>query len=215
MICRRCLQRASALSSRLVKPPQIQSPARPFSSSISRRAASSPAPDPPSPTTTDESSPPTFGTALGDEAAEDKPKLSACVEGTVLTGLNYFKGRTDPVALADEAYPSWLWKCLDTKKDTDEDAENDAGDEYSKSKKQRRLAAKRQRLTEARLLAEGNLDALAPKIPLQNQSINLPANESGTLEGAIASHDARETLRRAMQKERKAKIKETNYLKSM
>lgn len=85
----------------------------------------------------------------------------------------------------------------------------------AKSKKQRRIAAKRQRLLEARLLAEGNLEALAPKIPLQQQSINMPANEEGTPEGALAAVAAREHLRQAMRKERKAKIKESNYLKSM
>lgn len=85
----------------------------------------------------------------------------------------------------------------------------------AKSKKQRKLAAKRQRTLEARLLAEGNLEALAPKVPLQEQSINLPGEEGGTAEQNIAALRAREDLRKAMRKERKAKIKETNYLKSM
>jgi large subunit ribosomal protein L54 len=64
-------------------------------------------------------------------------------------------------------------------------------------------------------LAEGNMEALAPKIPLQHQSINLPANEEGTAEGAIAAQQAREQLRQAMRKERKAKIVESNYLKGL
>lgn len=85
----------------------------------------------------------------------------------------------------------------------------------AKSKKQRKLAAKRQRTLEARLLAEGNLEALAPKVPLQEQSINLPGKEGGTTEENIAALRAREDLRKAMRKERKAKIKESNYLKSM
>ncbi|KAI0117038.1 mitochondrial ribosomal protein L37-domain-containing protein [Daldinia grandis] len=210
MICQRCLQRASALSSRI--PIRAPSPfLRPFSSTIARRT-SSPAPEPPSPSA---SEPPVFSTPLADVATEEKPALSACPEGTILTGLNYFKNRTDPVALADDAYPAWLWNCLEVQKKADEEADDDAGDEFSKSKKQRRLAAKRQRTMEARLLAEGNLEALAPKIPLQHQSINLPANEDGTTEGAIAAQKAREDLRKAMRKERRAKIKETNYLKSM
>lgn len=54
-----------------------------------------------------------------------------------------------------------------------------------------------------------------PKIPLQEQSINLPGNEAGTLEGAVEAAAAREELRKAMRKERKAKIREDNYLKSM
>lgn len=85
----------------------------------------------------------------------------------------------------------------------------------AKSKKQRRLAAKRQKALEAKLLAEGNLEALAPKIPLQHQSMNLPGEENGTVLDNIAAADKREELRKAMRKERKAKIKEANYLKSM
>lgn len=77
------------------------------------------------------------------------------------------------------------------------------------------MAAKRQRTLEAKFLAEGNLEALAPKIPLHHQTINLPANEAGTAEGAVAAAEAREELRRAMRRDRKAKIKESNYLKSM
>lgn len=85
----------------------------------------------------------------------------------------------------------------------------------AKSKKQRRLAAKRQKELEAKLLAEGNHEALAPKVPLQHQSINLPGREGGSLEENIAAAEKRDELRKAMRKERKAKIKEANYLKSM
>lgn len=85
----------------------------------------------------------------------------------------------------------------------------------AKSKKQRRIAAKRQRTIEAKLIASGDLEALAPKIPLQHQSINLPGSPDGTLEENVEAIKKREELRKAMRKERKAKIKETNYLKSM
>lgn len=54
-----------------------------------------------------------------------------------------------------------------------------------------------------------------PKVPLQKQSVNLPAAEGGSLEEALAAADTREELRRAMRKERRAKIKESNYLKAM
>lgn len=84
----------------------------------------------------------------------------------------------------------------------------------AKSKKQRKLAAKRAKEREARLLAEGNLEALAPKIPLQHQSINLPGQEGGSLEHNLESAAARDELKKAMRKERRAKIKESNYLKS-
>lgn len=33
-----------------------------------------------------------------------------------MKGLNYLKGRDDPKALAEEEYPEWLWKCLETDK---------------------------------------------------------------------------------------------------
>ncbi|KAI2618376.1 mitochondrial ribosomal protein L37-domain-containing protein [Hypoxylon sp. NC1633] len=215
MICQRCLLRASTLTRSRV--PQIRnSPSaaillRPLSTTITR-PSSTPGPEPPSSSPSDA---PVFGTPLGDAAAEEKPKLSACPEGTVLTGLNYFKDRTDPVALADEAYPAWLWDCIAESEKTDGEAAADAGDEFSKSKKERRIAAKRQRALEAKLLAEGNLEALAPKIPLHHQSINLPANKEGTMAGALEAERAREILRRAMQRDRKNKIRESNYLKSM
>ena len=65
------------------------------------------------------------------------------------------------------------------------------------------------------MLASGNMEALAPKIPLQQQSINLPGGEDGTVASNVHAADKREELRKAMRKERKAKIKEANYLKSM
>ncbi|KAI1757254.1 mitochondrial ribosomal protein L37-domain-containing protein [Xylaria castorea] len=219
MICRRCLQRASALrtpraglSTSISWSLPVRNSSRPISSTAARpSAAEAPATEAATTTTT-----PSLSTPLADsEGAAAKESLSSCREGTILTGLNYFKTKTDPLALADDAYPEWLWRCLDVQHKTDEGEADDAGDEFSKSKKQRRLAAKRLRAQELKLRAEGNLEALAPKIPLQHQSINLPFNADGTTEGALAAHNAREELRRAMRRERKAKIKESNYLKSM
>lgn len=63
-------------------------------------------------------------------------------------------------------------------------------------------------------MAEGNLEALAPKIPIQQQSINLPGTEGGTVSENLDAAAAREELKKAMRKERRAKIKESNYLKS-
>jgi large subunit ribosomal protein L54 len=77
------------------------------------------------------------------------------------------------------------------------------------------VAAKRQRKLEARLLASGDTEALAPKIPLQQQTIDLPANEEGSVQGSLNAVDVREELRHAMRRERRAKIKETNFLKGM
>ncbi|KAI1435332.1 mitochondrial ribosomal protein L37-domain-containing protein [Xylaria sp. CBS 124048] len=219
MICTRCLQRAPALTTRTrtCTPSAISVSwrfpirSRPISNSATRQAEAAAA------AATAEAKTPPLSTPLGDGtgAASTTQALSSCPQGTVLTGLNYFKNREDPVALADDAYPEWLWSCINVMKKADQGEDTDAGDEFSKSKKQRRLAAKRQRALEAKLLAEGNLEALAPKIPMQHQTIDLPANQSGTVEGAIHAQDVREDLRRALRRERKAKIKESNYLKSM
>lgn len=269
MICRRCLQRASSgltrrvVSSAVTSSATTRSTTSPFlnlralSTTLPRANAAATAP---SSAADQQTETPSFSTPLADSAAPASEEgaaaaLSACPAGTVLTGLNYFKNQTDPVALADEKYPEWLWSCLEVQKKTDDATADDAADEFcmspsvltlfsiyyyntlmylsfyqrynfaiqkltmspstAKSKKQRRLAAKRQRTLEARLMAEGNLEALAPKVPLQQQSINMPGNEEGTAEGAVAAAAAREDLRKAMRKERKAKIKESNYLKSM
>lgn len=55
--------------------------------------------------------------------------VSSCKAGTTLKGLNYFKGRDDPVALEDEEYPEWLWRCLEVKK-KEGDEEGGTGDEF-------------------------------------------------------------------------------------
>ena len=41
--------------------------------------------------------------------------MSSAPEGTVLKGLNVFKNGAEPVAMADAAYPPWLWTVLDKK----------------------------------------------------------------------------------------------------
>jgi large subunit ribosomal protein L54 len=49
-----------------------------------------------------------------------------------MKGINYFKGREDPVALKEEEYPEWLWRILDVKKES-RNVEDEAGDEFCKS----------------------------------------------------------------------------------
>jgi large subunit ribosomal protein L54 len=66
-------------------------------------------------------------------AAETKASRSICAAGTPLNGLNFIKGKTDPVALADEEYPEWLWDCLEVQKKDSDAAEDDAGDEFCES----------------------------------------------------------------------------------
>ncbi|RKO97892.1 hypothetical protein CXG81DRAFT_7918, partial [Caulochytrium protostelioides] len=38
-------------------------------------------------------------------------------EGTVMKGLNVLKDGSDPVALADDQYPAWLWLLFEPKPD--------------------------------------------------------------------------------------------------
>ncbi|KAG5924439.1 hypothetical protein E4U42_004638 [Claviceps africana] len=191
MLCTRCI-RASAIRQRLPLARTFHAPS-PFRSSAAN---------------------PKLSSLESDDPSESSTRRSICIEGTVLSGLNYTKGNQDPVAKRDEEYPEWLWSCLDVMKKADA-ADEDAGDEFSKSKKQRQIAAKRQKTLEARLVAEGNLAALAPKVPIQHQSINLPGEEGGSVQDNIAAAQKRQELKTAMRKERKAKIKEANYLKSM
>lgn len=40
---------------------------------------------------------------------------SSVTAGTPLKGLNFLKGKNDPVALEDSEYPSWLWGILKKK----------------------------------------------------------------------------------------------------
>jgi large subunit ribosomal protein L54 len=77
------------------------------------------------------------------------------------------------------------------------------------------MAAKQKRKREARLLAAGDTEALAPKVPLQQQTIDLPYNKEGNIGGAFEAIGKREEVRKAMRTERRSKIKETNFLKGM
>ncbi|KAH7375996.1 mitochondrial ribosomal protein L37-domain-containing protein [Plectosphaerella cucumerina] len=219
MICRTCLRRASGLTSLKAasSPAAVPAAFRALSISASSRQAAAPAAaSPAEPLTTPKLSTPIVeGTVAAQTSTTTTTRPpSSCPAGTVLNGLNYFKGKTDPVALPDEEYPDWLWDCLTFKAKTD-DGDANAADEFSKSKKQRKLAAKRKLAAEALLLASGDADALAPKVPLPQQSINLPGSEGGDVVHNVHAAQKREELRQAMRQERKAKIKESNYLKSM
>lgn len=55
---------------------------------------------------------------------------SSLPAGTVLKGLNFFKDKQDPVAMADEEYPAWLWKVLDKSSGEAGGAKVDEGDLY-------------------------------------------------------------------------------------
>ena len=134
MICRTCLRRASGLASIRTAPASAAVPAafRALSISSSTRQAAAPAAaaSPAEPLTTPKLSTPVDGTAAAQTSTPTRPP-SSCAAGTVLNGLNYFKGKTDPVALPDEEYPDWLWDCLTFKAKAD-DGDANAADEFCK-----------------------------------------------------------------------------------
>ena len=59
-----------------------------------------------------------------------------------------------------------------------------------------------------------NPDAMAPKVPLHEQTVDLPAGD-GTVEGAIDAAGARESLTKSLRRNRRSGIKEANFLKAM
>ncbi|KAI9298384.1 hypothetical protein K502DRAFT_286557, partial [Neoconidiobolus thromboides FSU 785] len=45
---------------------------------------------------------------------------SSVPHGTVLKGINFMKGKSDPMAKDDNEYPEWLWTLLDAKVKNDD-----------------------------------------------------------------------------------------------
>lgn len=73
-------------------------------------------------------------------AKKRPPKpLSSCVQGTTLRGLNVLKSGQDPIALADEEYPTWLWQILEAEQTTPSaDAEGGARDDEALHRRMQR-----------------------------------------------------------------------------
>ncbi|KAK3675627.1 hypothetical protein LTR78_004711 [Recurvomyces mirabilis] len=144
-------------------------------------------------------------------AAKQTPR-SSVLAGTVLKGLNFMKNKPDPVAGEDGEYPGWLWGILEGagKKEGEGSSAGDVdGDLFAKSKKQRQRAAKALRKQQAL-----HPESLVPKVPLYEQSIDLPAGD-GTVEGAMQAGEARGGLNQSMRGMRRKKIKEDNFLRGM
>jgi len=59
-----------------------------------------------------------------------------------------------------------------------------------------------------------NPGMLVPKVPLYEQTVDLPAGD-GSLAAAVQASSAREELTKAMRNKRRASIKEANFLKAM
>ncbi|KAI6716415.1 hypothetical protein PZA11_002948 [Diplocarpon coronariae] len=218
MICTRCLHRPSA-SIRISLTLPIFETLRAFTSSPRLSIATPPAAATSTSAAQNFSTPLTPSPSAPNNSNPEKPKskfvppVSSVPAGTLLKGLNYMKGRDDPVALPEEDYPSWLWTVLDKRVGEGEGADG-AGDEFSKSAKLRRKAAKRARKLEAMRRASG-IDAPEIQVPLTQQSIDLPSNDDSTLRGALHADSKRQELRGAMRRERRESIKESNYLKGM
>jgi len=64
-------------------------------------------------------------------------------------------------------------------------------------------------------MASGDVESLAPKIPLERQTVNLPDGKDGALEHVLEAEQKRLELKKAMRADRKRKIKENNFLRSM
>ncbi|KAJ5042083.1 mitochondrial 54S ribosomal protein mL54 [Drepanopeziza brunnea f. sp. 'multigermtubi'] len=220
MICTRCLHRGASSFRSLSSPILLL---RQFSLSSTLLSSASPSPPPATSTSaaqpfstplTPAPNPVSLGTASKPPAKSKVViPISSCPAGTTLKGLNFIKDRQDPVALPEEDYPEWLWSVLEKRVGEGEGEEGD-GDEFSKSAKLRRKAAKRARKLEALRRASGQAEPEV-RVPLTQQSIDLPANEEGTVEGALVAEGKRQELRGAMRRERRKKIKEANFLRGM
>ncbi|KAK4635644.1 hypothetical protein CLAFUW4_00239 [Fulvia fulva] len=218
MICRQCAQRLARRNTSHIT-------SRAFSQTTSNRAqavtaqtttATNPRPnDRPAATSTSAAQP--FSTPLTpapenldlptnkdvDKSKKPLQIQSSVPAGTVLKGLNFMKNKQDPVALEDSEYPPWLWTVLN-KSGAESGSGLDAeGDLFSKSKKQRRIAAKA--LKKRQLL---DPESLVEKVPIYEQSVDLPRDPRESL-------GAREQLTKAMRERRRSKIKEDNFLKEM
>lgn len=141
MICRTCL-RASRLPSAPTRRFLSSSPALANATPISSAATPTPRQGsatsshaPPAATSTSAAQPfsapltPAPSPSIEKNAAKVAEKKatplvkSSVAAGTPLKGLNFEKNKQDPVALADDEYPSWLWTILERQ----EGAKGDAG----------------------------------------------------------------------------------------
>jgi large subunit ribosomal protein L54 len=129
MICRTCL-RAARPSLPLVRTPRFLSTtpslrnATPISAATATQTNARPADAAPAATSTSAAQPfsapltPSPDPAIAKAAAAAAQKKAAplvkssVAAGTPLKGLNFVKNAQDPVALADEEYPEWLWTIL-------------------------------------------------------------------------------------------------------
>lgn len=139
MICTRCFSRRTPAFARAftTTPSRLSTPitaetsttATPRSPSGAPAATSKPGVAQPF------STPLTPAAAPAPSAKASAPKVQSSVPaGTVLKGLNFYKDKQDPVAMADEEYPAWLWRVLDKTSADQAGVVVDEGDLYGMSK---------------------------------------------------------------------------------
>jgi large subunit ribosomal protein L54 len=114
MICNRCLRTA-------IRRPCIVLPFRRALTTTSALQTTTP----PAATSTGAAQPfstpltpsPSAANLQAPSAEKQAPTVKSSVAaGTPLKGLNFLKGKNDPVAMEDSEYPSWLWSILSKKK---------------------------------------------------------------------------------------------------
>lgn len=131
MICRTCLRASRAPTRRFLStsPALNATPISSASTPTPRQGSPTSSHTPPAATSSSAAQPfsapltPTPTPAIernAAKAADKKPTplvKSSVPAGTPLKGLNFEKNKQDPVALADDAYPAWLWTILQRQED--------------------------------------------------------------------------------------------------
>lgn len=158
MICRSCLRTASRAKNPLDQFSSLRTTAPRFFSTTTtrynatpisgssptapRQGSSTSSHNPPAATSTSAAQP--FSAPLTPAPSPQTKKNAAAVAekkaaplikssvpvGTPLKGLNFLKDKSDPVAMADEEYPAWLWTILEKK---EKKGDSDAGDLFCTS----------------------------------------------------------------------------------
>ncbi|KAL8762291.1 MAG: hypothetical protein Q9184_001660 [Pyrenodesmia sp. 2 TL-2023] len=225
MICHRCLRQGPFPFHRLIvsSPRRLLSDTSPSHQQQSPPAATStsaaqPFSTPFTPSPSNSMDPTKASTSS--ESAEPSLPRSSLKAGTPLKGLAFLKNKDPPVAKEDKDYPDWLWGLLDQGKfgrKGEIDGGSGEGDAFSKSAKQRRVAARLAR----RSASTSSSESRAPPVPLHQQSVDLPSAPQNRFGRDVDIHagekarEAREELTASLRQKRRKSIKEGNFLRGM
>ncbi|KAL3477503.1 mitochondrial ribosomal protein L37-domain-containing protein [Aspergillus californicus] len=136
---------------------------------------------------------------------------SSCPAGERMHGINYFKNKSDVVALEDSEYPEWLWTLLDNPK---KEAKRGGVDPSTLNKKQRKRYEKKMAARAA---------TLPPQIPVHHQGIDItPASYNRDTEvpgellaQAEESLEKRSEIKKSQREARRKAIREDNFLRGI